>query len=114
MKRVLCLLLSISLLLYGCTPAERVGRSYLRADHGHHQRHGLITYDDMVLDYSDPAEVIKALDLALNTIDASADPDEYISIYEEQVQAYNDLVSAASLAYVRYCENVEDIPWLVT
>ena len=108
MKRVLCLLLPISLLLYGCTPAARVGRSYLRADHGYHQRHGLITYDDMVLDYSDPAEVIKALDLALNTIDASADPDEYISIYEEQVQAYNDLVSAASLAYVRYCENVED------
>ena len=107
MKRVLSLLLSI-LLLGGCGPAEQVGRSYLRADPGPGQRHGRVAFDDMVLSYPDPDAVIEGLDEALNGLDDAVEPGSFISIYEEQVQAYNDLVSAASLAYVRYCENVED------
>ncbi len=108
MKRVLSLLLSI-LLLWGCGPAEQVGRSYLRADPGPGQRHGRVAFDDMVLSYPDPDAVIEGLDEALDGLDDAVEPGSFISIYEEQVQAYNNLISATSLAYVRYCQDVEDV-----
>ena len=101
MKRVLSLVLSI-LLLCGCGPAERVGRSYMRAEYIPGQRHGQTIFDDMVLTYPEPDAVIEALDRALKSIDASADPESFITTYEKQAKAYNDIVSAASLAYVRY------------
>lgn len=107
MKRVLSLVLSI-LLLCGCSPVERVGRSFLRADTGHGQRHGQTAFDHMVLTYPDPDDVIAALDRALNGIEACADPGSFIITYEQQAKAYNEMVSAASLAYVRYCQDVED------
>ena len=108
MKRVLSLLLSILLILCGCSPAKRVARSYLRMDHPMDQRHGWTRFDDMVLSYPDPDAVIKTLDRALRDLDGSPDPSACISIYEDQVQAYSQLVGAASLAYVRYCQNVTD------
>ena len=108
MKRVLSLLLSILLILCGCSPAKRVARSYLRMDHPMDQRHGWTRFDDMVLSYPDPDAVIKTLDRALGDLDRSSDPKTCISIYEDQAQAYSQLVGAASLAYVRYCQNVTD------
>ena len=108
MKRVLSLLLSILLILCGCSPAKRVACSYLRMDHPMAQRHGWTRFDDMVLSYPDPDAVIKTLDRALRDLDGSPDPSACISIYEDQVQAYSQLVGAASLAYVLYCQNVTD------
>ena len=108
MKRVLSLLLSILLILCGCSPAKRVARSYLRMDHPMDQQHGWTRFDDMVLSYPDPDAVIKTLDRALRDLDGSPDPSACISIYEDQVQAYSQLVGAASLAYVLYCQNVTD------
>ncbi len=108
MKRVLSLLLSILLILCGCSPAKRVARSYLRMDRLMDQRHGWTQFDDMVLSYPDPDAVIKALDRALGGMDGSPDPKTCISLYEDQVQAYSQLVGATSLAYVRYSQNVTD------
>ena len=79
MKRVLCLLLSLLLLLFGCGPAE-----------------------------PDPDAVIRSIDQAMEVTAVSSDPKECIAAYEEQVQAYNQLVSAASLAYVRYCQDMTE------
>lgn len=108
MKRVLSLLLSILLILCGCSPAKRVARFYLRMDRLMDQRHGWTRFDDMVLSYPDPDAVIKVLDRALGDMDGSPDPKTCISIYEDQVQAYSQLVGATSLAYVRYSQNVTD------
>ena len=74
MKRVLSLLLSILLILCGCSPAKRVARSYLRMDHPMDQQHGWTRFDDMVLSYPDPDAVIKTLDRALRDLDGSPDP----------------------------------------
>lgn len=108
MKRVLSLLLSLLLSLWGCAPAKPVIRSYLRAEHGNRIIHGQTAFDDMVLIYPDPDAVISALDKALERIGAANEAEEYIDIYETQQRAYNDLVGAASLAYVRHCQDIQD------
>ena len=108
MKRVLCLMLSILLPLCGCVPAKRVARSYLRVDRGRSFSHGQTAFGDMVLSYPDPDEVMKALGQALSQIGSASDARAYVNTYEKQLQAYNDLVSATSLAYVRYCQDVTD------
>lgn len=108
MKRFLNLLLSILLALNGCIPVKTVARSYLRAEQGRSARHGTTAFRDMVLAYPNPEEVISALDRALDGIDSNEEPQACITVYEAQLEAYSRLVSAASLAYVRYCQDVTD------
>ena len=108
MKRFLSLLLSLLLAFNGCIPVKTVARSYLRADQGRSARHGATAFRDMVLAYPDPEEVISALDKALDGIDSTEGPQACIAVYEAQLEAYDRLVSAASLAYVRYCQDVTD------
>ena len=107
MKRVLCLLLSLSM-LFGCDPAKPVARNYLRMDHGKSPIHGHTAYADMVLSYPDPDTVIRSIEEALKEAAVSTDQKECIAAYEAEVQAYNQLVSATSLAYVRYCQDTTD------
>ena len=108
MKRVLCLLLSLLLLLFGCGPVEPVTRYYLRMNYARGSVHGHTAFSDMVLSYPDPDAVIRSIDQAMEVTAVSSDPKECIAAYEEQVQAYNQLVSAASLAYVRYCQDMTE------
>ena len=107
MKRILSLILSI-LLLPGCVTAKRVARAYLRAESPGVRLHGQTAYGDMVLSYPDPDEVMQAVDEALAIAEAATDPQDLILVYESQMKAYNELVSAASLAYVRYCQDTTD------
>ena len=107
MKRVLSLLLSL-LLLLGCGPANSVARSYLRMDHAKGSIHGHTAFADMVLSYPDPDAAIQRVEEALNRVADSSDRKGCIAAYEAEVQAYNQLVSATSLAYVRYCQDVTD------
>ncbi len=108
MKRVLSLLLSIALSLVGCGPAESVVRSYLKTDREIRVAHGQTAFEDMVLSYPDPDAVQATLDRALEDIVHATDPKAYEAVYEEQLRAYNALVSATSLAYVLYCQDVTD------
>lgn len=108
MKRFLSLLLSLLLALWGCAPAQLVGRSYLREDLGRTSRHGHTAFADMVLTYPDPDGVTAILDLALGSVGDATSQKELTATYEAQLKAYNDLVSATSLAYVRYCQDVTD------
>ena len=108
MKRLLSLLLSLLLPLCGCVPMKRVARAYARAEYSHVSIHGQTHFSDMVLAYPDPDEVTAILDRALKSIESAHTPKEYAAIYEAQVRSYNELVSAASLAYVRYCQDVTD------
>ena len=107
MKRVLSLLLSL-LLLLGCAPARQVARAYLRADGGTWYTHGQTAFGDMVLSYPDPDAVMATLDEALARVGTDGDARELVSVYETQLTAYNELVSATSLAYIRYCQDVTD------
>ena len=75
MKRFLSLLLSV--LLCGCTPAERVARSYLRADLLQPVRQQT-SFSDMILTYPDPDTVIRALGDALMAADTETDPEGII------------------------------------
>ena len=106
MKRFLSLMLSLLLALNGCIPVKTVARSYLRAEQGRSARHGTTAFRDMALAYPNPEEVISALDRALDGIDSNEEPQACIAVYEAQLEAYSRLVSAASLAYVRYCQDV--------
>jgi len=108
MKRFLSLLMAGLLIFCGCTPMERVARSYLWAELSYDRYHGRTSYADMVLSYPNPDTILENLDRALEAIDTEADPEDYISIYESQAELYRELVSAASLSYVRYCQNVTD------
>ncbi len=108
MKRVLCLLLSILLPLVGCAPWDRVSHSYLRSGYIGAYPHGRTHFSDMVLSYPDPATVIDTLDRALSEVDSAKSMTAYASVYEQELSAYNQLVSAASLSYVRYCQDVTD------
>lgn len=108
MKRVLSLLLSVLLGICGCCPMSSVARSYLRTEHGVQSLHGHTAFGDMVMSYPDPDAVAATLDRALTDMAAADGPEGFISIYETQVKAYNELVSATSLAYVRYCQDVTD------
>lgn len=108
MKRVLSLLLSWLLLLAGCGYAEPVARNYLWMDPAKDTLHGYTAYADMILTYPDPDTVIRCIDQALEGVSDSSNQKAYIRAYEAQVQAYNQLVSATSLAYVRYCQNMTD------
>ena len=107
MKRVLSLLLSL-LLLLGCAPARQVARAYIRADKGTWSTHGQTAFGDMVLSYPDPDAVMATLDEALACVGTDGDARELVSVYETQLTAYNELVSATSLAYIRYCQDVTD------
>ena len=107
MKRVLSLLLSVLLLFSGCLPMNVVARAYLRAGGGTIARHGQTPFADMVLSYPDPDAVLAALDKAIGGLDRAGEQESIVA-YEEQLSAYNQLVSAASLAYVRYCQDVTD------
>ena len=107
MKRVLCLLLSLLLLIPGCVPVRRVARSYLRDDGGA-SRHGQTHFADMVLTYPDPDEVMEAIERAVALAGSSEDWQALREVYEEEVSNYDQLVSAASLAYVRHCQDVTD------
>ena len=108
MKRVLSLLLSLLLALTGCVPMDRVARAYLRVGYGGSPLHGQTAFWDMVLSYPDPDEVISALDRALVAAEEDDDPRAGRAVYEGQLKAYNALVSATSLAYVRYCQDITD------
>ena len=108
MKHVLSLFLSVVLALCGCAPARQVARSYLWADRGGRENHGQTAFADMVLSYPDPDEVADALDQALRSVTEADDYRGSVRTYEAQVQAYNQLVSATSLAYVRYCQDITD------
>lgn len=108
MKRVLSLCMALLMAVSGCSPAYRVARSYLRADYGGRARRGETHFQDMVLSPPDPKAVTDALDEALEAVAVSEDPASFIPVYEEQLTAYNELVGAASLAYVRYCQDVTD------
>ena len=108
MKRVLSLCMALLMAVSGCSPAYRVARSYLRADYGGRARRGETHFQDMVLSPPDPKAVTDALDEALEAVAVSDDPASFIPVYEEQLTAYNELVGAASLAYVRYCQDVTD------
>ena len=108
MKRFLSLLLSFLLVLSGCIPTQRVALSYLRVSGEGLARHGHTVFGDMVLRYPDPEMVVNALDMALDRIADDTDRRACEKIYEEQLAAYNELVSATSLAYVRYCQDVTD------
>ncbi len=108
MKRFLSLLLAGLLIICGCTAMERVAHSYLRADFHKDRSHGHTSFDDMVLSQPDPDAMIKDLDQALENMDSSDDPKEYIEFYETQMSLYSELVSDVSLSYVRYCQNVTD------
>ena len=70
--------------------------------------HGYTAYADMILTYPDPDTVIRCIDQALEGVSNSSNQKACIRAYEAQVQAYNQLVSATSLAYVRYCQNMTD------
>ncbi len=108
MKRLLSLLLSLLLPLCGCAPARQVARSYTRTDQEPLYAHGHIAFQDMVLSYPDPDEVTAALDQALKSLEDAGDPKGSAAVYEAQVQSYDRLVSAASLAYVHHCQDVTD------
>lgn len=108
MKRVISLLLTILLLLWGCRPARQVARGYLRGDTTNDPRQGETAFSDMVLSYPDPDGVAAILDRALEEVSSSEDARAYESVYEEQLSAYNRLIGAASLAYVRYCQDITD------
>ena len=82
MKRVLCLLLSLLLLLFGCGPAEPVTRNYLRMNYARGSVHGHTAFSDMVLSYPDPDAVIQSIDQALEqtygvTVEMQIFADEY-------------------------------------
>ena len=68
MKRVLCLLLSLLLLLFGCGPAEPVTRNYLRMNYARESVHGHTAFSDMVLSYPDPDAVIRSIDLGCSYV----------------------------------------------
>ena len=107
MKHFLSLLLSCMLLLYGCLPMKTVTQAYLRIDRGTFTRHGQTAFADMVLSYPDPDAVLAALDETLNSLDMMGEQ-ESVAVFEKQLVAYDKLVSAASLAYVRYCQDISD------
>lgn len=107
MKRLSSLLLSFLLTLSGCVPIDIAARSYLREDHVSLFRHGQIHFDDMVLSYPDPAEVMKNLDKAVDDLDTMGERTS-VAAYETQLSAYNELVSATSFAYIRYCQDITD------
>lgn len=108
MKRVLSLLLSLLLGLCGCGPLDTIARSYLRYDRPVQGSHGHTPFSDMILAYPDPDEVEAILDEALQNVTAADNEKGFIDIYDAQTRAYNDLVSATSLAYVRYCQDITD------
>ena len=108
MKRVLSLFLTLLLAVCGCSPVKIIARDYLRAECCSISEHGQTPFADMVLTYPDPEKVNGILDQALRKIDSADEPKEYISVYRSQLQAYNELVSATSLAYVLYCQDVTD------
>ena len=108
MKRMLSLLLSLLLGLCGCGPVDMVARSYLRCDRPVQGSRGHTPFSDMILAYRDPDEVEAILDEALQNVTAADNEKGFIDIYEAQTRAYNDLVSATSLAYVRYCQDITD------
>ena len=94
MKRVLSLMLSLLLCVCGCGPATEIARAYLRYDQGTQSLHGYTAFGDMVLSYPDPDGVTATLDRALTDIADADVPNGIIAVYEAQVQAYNQLVSA--------------------
>ena len=108
MKRALSLLLSILLPVCGCVQARTVARSYLRSGGGPDPRHGRTAFADMVLTYPDPDRMLEILDEALARVESAHDPKEFAGICESQLRSYTELVSAASLAYVRYCQDITD------
>lgn len=101
------LLLSILLALNGCVPARAVARSYLRNDREDAGRHGQTHFEDMVLSYPDPDKVMAALDRAIESLEEMGERGS-ADCFEELLAAYDQLVSATSLAYVRYCQDVTD------
>ena len=108
MKRVLSLLLCLLLPLMGCDQARAVAGSYARIDDGWRSAHGHTAFSDMVLSYPDPDEVMQALDAALEQAAEGGDERTLAEVYERELRAYNQLVSAVSLAYVRHCQDVTD------
>ncbi len=100
--------MSLLLMFCGCSPAKLVVRSYLRTDDGSGLCHGQIAFSDMVLTYPDPQEMLQDLDKALKSIGTAKDAKDFVTVYEEQLSNYTRLVSAASLAYVRYCQDITD------
>ena len=108
MKRVFSLLLSLSLFVAGCGPAQAVAKDYLWIGHSRDIVHGHTAYADMVLSYPDPDTVIQDIEQLMERILGSSDLKECSGRYEAQVQAYNRLVSATSLSYVRYCQDMTD------
>ena len=107
MKCILSLLLSVLLVISSCVPLHTVTRSYIRNDYGSLPRHGQTRFGDMILTYPDPKAIMEALDKALDDLDDAGER-ESVSVYEAQLAAYNRLVSATSLAYVRHCQDVTD------
>ncbi len=61
-----------------------------------------------MLSYPDPDMVKKDLDEALEKVGSYNDPKALINRYETNLDAYNELIGAASLAYVRYCQDITD------
>ena len=109
MNRIVSWFLSLLLILFcGCAPTKRVARPFLRSGYGEDALHGHTAYADMVLIYPDPDAMQEVLDCALERIGFDHDPKEYVDIYESQARAYDELVSATSLAYVRYCQDISD------
>ncbi len=106
MKRFICLLMSVLLLAGGCLPAKRVARVYLRISPGENVFHGQTPFGYMVLAYPNPDEIIDALDRAMEDASSARNEKDCEMVYEAQAKAYNELVSAASLVYVRYCQDV--------
>ena len=100
MKRVVSILLALCLLLC-CAPVEAVGRAYLRQPGC---VHGQTAFCHMALAYPDPEEVLSELDALIQAEDRPEK--ERIEAFEGLRQAYGQLVGAASLAYVRYCQDV--------
>ena len=107
MKRCICLVLSLLLLFTGCLPGREVAHVYLR-DRGSTVHHGHTPFSSMVLVYLDPQDLLDRSQKLLEKAASSEDATELEKEFANLARKYGELVSAASLAYVRHCQDVTD------
>ena len=107
MKRCICLVLSILLLFSGCLPGREVAHVYLR-DRGSIVHHGQTPFSSMVLVHPDPQDLLDRSKKLLEKAAFSEDAPELEKEFANLARKYGELVSAASLAYVRHCQDVTD------
>lgn len=103
MKRVISALLC--LLLLGCAPVRQAAKGYLRQEE--RQWSPSVPFSKMDLSFLNPsAMLVTAQSLQQNL--PSLQKKEAVSAFEDLCSQYAALLSAVTLAHVRYCRNVMD------